>query len=186
MTGRILTHRAPDLDAIVSAWLAQQYLFEAEPEVVFVPRTIDPARYPNDCLVDIGNTYDPPLLRFDHKPPAFPDRNQTCAAKLVWEHILALGKPVAHLAPLVQVTYEGDTRRFSPALKQSRLDGPHAGLSRVVRLYPCDEDRYAHMRCWLSEYSRARPGSTARLWMSYNAIGGCGWQSDRTARRGDW
>jgi hypothetical protein len=173
MTGRILTHRAPDLDAIVSAWLAQQYLFEAEPEIAFVPRTIDPARYPNDCLVDIGHTYDPLRFRFDHKPPAFPDRNQTCAAKLVWDHLLALGKPVAHLAPLVTVTFEGDTRRFSPALKQSRLDGPHAELARATRLHRCDEERYAHMRLWLIECSRLISDSTARLRVSYNRGGGC-------------
>src|SRR5947209_2790885 len=116
MTPRIVTHRSPDLDAVVSAWLAQTYLFDGAAQICFLPRRIDPARHPDDCLVDIGNLYDPARLRFDHKPPAFADRNATCAAQLVWEHLLVLGKPVHHLGPLVRVTFEGDTRRFSPAL----------------------------------------------------------------------
>jgi hypothetical protein len=155
VTPRILTHRAPDLDAVVSAWLAESYLFKGPVEVCFVSRGIEPARCGQDCLVDVGNTYDPARLCFDHKPPAFPDRNQTCAAKLVWEHLLALEKPVRHLQPLVQVTFEGDTRRFSPALKQSRLDGPHAELAQAARRYRSCGERYAHMRLWLIEYDHA-------------------------------
>jgi hypothetical protein len=152
---RIVTHRALDLDAVVSAWLAQAYLFDGAVEVCFVSRSIDPTRHGEACLVDVGNSYDPARLRFDHKPPAFADRNETCAAKLVWEHLLTLGKLVRHLEPLVRVTFEGDTRRFSPALKQSRLDGPHAELARAGRLYATDTERYTHMRLWLSEHARA-------------------------------
>src|SRR5207302_6691572 len=55
-----------------------------------------------DCVVDIGRTHDPRRLRFDHKPPAFPDRNQTCAAKLVWEFLLQQGRPLGHLVDLIR------------------------------------------------------------------------------------
>jgi hypothetical protein len=151
---RILTHTSPDLDAIVSAWLAQRFLLNEPIEVDFASRGLDPKRYPGDCLVDIGNTYDPSCLRFDHKPPAFADRNSTCAARLVWEHLLTLGRPVRHLQALVRVTFEGDTRRHSPELQQSWIDGPHARLKRLHRLHDSDAERYAQMRRWLDQYDQ--------------------------------
>jgi hypothetical protein len=158
---RIITHRDPDLDAVVAAWLAQTYLFDGMAEVCFLSRRLDADRSADACLVDVGNACDPARLRFDHKPPAFADRNQTCAAKLVWEHLLALGKPVRHLEPLVRVTFEGDTRRFSPALRQSRIEGPHAALGRARRLHALDEACYEEIRRWLDEYDRAARPSCA-------------------------
>ena len=157
MSPRILTHIAPDLDAVVSAWLAQRYLFAGRAEVHFIPRKIVRERFPGDCLVDIGNSHDPDRLWFDHKPPAFPDRNQTCAAKLVWEHLLRRGEPLWHLEPLITVTFEGDTRRHSPALKQSRLDGPHAELALANRLHATNCERYERMRRWLDRYEERCP-----------------------------
>lgn len=151
---RIITHASPDLDAVVSAWLAQRYLFDGGSEVGFASRRLDPLRCAGACLVDIGNTYDPSRHWFDHKPPAFADRNSTCATRLVWEHLLALGRPVRHLQPLVMVTFEGDTRRHSPDLRQSRIDGPHAELKRLHRLHERDGARYAHMCAWLDHYER--------------------------------
>ena len=65
---RILTHKRPDLDAIVSAWLAQDFLFAGEAsEVLFVNRKILlQAKQDADCLVDVGNAYQPQRLWFDH------------------------------------------------------------------------------------------------------------------------
>lgn len=156
----ILTHRKPDLDAIVSAWLAQDFLFADEAtEVLFVNRKGSPqARQRADCLVDVGNAYDPQRLWFDHKPPAFENRNSTCATKLIWEHLIRIGRDVAHLEPLVRVTFEGDTHKSSSALKQSRIDGPHAELSRLVQRYKSDQTVYAQMVDWL----RARYKYTAK------------------------
>lgn len=152
---RIITHQAPDLDAVVAAWLAQTYLFDGMAEVCFFSRRLDAESHAAACLVDVGNACDPARLRFGHKPPAFADRNQTCAAKLVWEHLLALGKRVGHLEPLVQVTFEGDTRRFSPALRQSRIDGPHAALGYARCRHTSDEACYTEMRFWLDAYEQA-------------------------------
>ena len=148
---RILTHKRPDLDAIVSAWLAQKFLFQGEvSEVVFVNRKIPPKELEAaDCVVDVGNAYDPQRLWFDHKPPAFDNRNSTCSTKLIWEHLVRIGRDVNHLEPLVQVTYEGDTHRQSLALKQSRIDGPHAELSRLGQVYKDDQIVYARMADWL-------------------------------------
>ena len=151
----IFTHKQPDLDAIVSAWLAQKYLFGREQAtVIFVGRSLSRAQMDAaDCVVDVGNAYDPECLWFDHKPPAFADRNATCATKLVWEHLLRLKKDVAHLQPLVQVTFEGDTRRWSEALKESRRNGAHATLKRYARESAADSEVYARMTAWLCNYA---------------------------------
>ena len=107
---RIVTHSKPDADAIAAAWLAETFLFPGEEvEVLFVPRLRPGQAGPAaDCLVDIACIHDPERLIFDHKPPAFADRNATCATRLVWEHLLSLGRPVGHLEALVRVVHEGD------------------------------------------------------------------------------
>src|SRR5262245_9820952 len=87
-TRRVITHRKPDGDAIVSAWLAERFLLEgASVELLFVDRRrVFGAYRPGDCLVDVGNINEPANHFFDHKPPAFPCRHDSCAAKLIWEH----------------------------------------------------------------------------------------------------
>ena len=107
---RIITHSKPDADAIAAAWLAETVLFPGdEVEVVFVPRPRPGRPAPHaDCVVDIACVHDPERLFFDHKPPAFDDRNATCATRLVWEHVRSLGRPVAHLEALDHVVHEGD------------------------------------------------------------------------------
>lgn len=152
---QIVTHTNPDLDAIVSAWLAQDYLFkDYDSEVLFVSRKV-PARLRNaDCLVDVGNTYCPENYRFDHKPPAFENRNSTCATRLIWEYLRDTGADVAHLEPLVYITYQGDTHRNSEALKQSRLNGPHAELAKLKAESKETTEVYHEMVRWLRHYTR--------------------------------
>jgi len=153
---RIITHTNPDLDAIVSAWLAQDFLFQKDrSEVLFVSRKVPEnlMRYA-DCAVDVGNTYCTENYRFDHKPPAFQDRNSTCATRLIWEYLLGIGVAVAHLKPLVEITYQGDTHRNSPALKQSRINGPHAELTRLKTEYRDSKTIYQQMVFWLRSYTR--------------------------------
>ncbi len=151
----IVTHANPDLDAIVSAWLAQDFLFRDQPtEVLFVSRKVpEKVMQRADCLVDVGNTYCPECHRFDHKPPAFKNRNSTCATRLIWEHLRDSGVIVKHLEPLVQVTYEGDTHRNSDALKQSRIDGAHAELRKLKRRYKKTADIYQKMVAWLRQHT---------------------------------
>ena len=81
----IATHSKPDADAIAAAWLAETFLFPGEDvRVLFVPYLRPGQSCPAaDCLVDIARTFDPERLNFDHKPPAFADRNATCATRLV-------------------------------------------------------------------------------------------------------
>ena len=153
---QIVTHADPDLDAIVSAWIAQDFLFQAhESEVLFVSRKVpEKLRHAADCLVDVGNTYCPENYRFDHKPPAFENRNSTCATRLIWEYLLDIGVAVRHLARLVEITYQGDTHRNSEALKQSRIDGPHAKLKQLKTAYKDTTEVYQQMVLWLRSYTK--------------------------------
>lgn len=164
---RIATHRKPDADAIAAARLAEAYLFAGEKvEVAFVPRcrpgTLAGAF---DCVVDVSNTHDPERLVFDHTPPAFADRNATCATRLVWEHLQKLGHRVGHLAPLVRVVHEGDRsppRRPSPELARSRAEGFHAEFSRLRARCNDDRGRYLALGAWLDQHdarTRARLGA---------------------------
>ena len=153
---RIVTHADPDLDAIVSAWIAQDFLFRDHvSEVLFVSRKVpEDLMLHADCLVDVGNTYCPENYRFDHKPPAFENRNSTCATLLIWEYLLDIGITVASLEPLVQITYQGDTHRSSEALKQSRIDGPHAKLKQLKTEHKDTTEVYQQMVLWLRSYTK--------------------------------
>ena len=153
---QIVTHANPDLDAIVSAWIAQDFLFQAhESEVLFVSRKVpEKLMHHADCLVDVGNTYCPESYRFDHKPPAFENRNSTCATRLIWEYLLDIGVTVRHLEHLVEITYQGDTHRNSEALKQSRIDGPHAKLKQLKTEYKDTAAVYQQMVLWLRSYTK--------------------------------
>jgi hypothetical protein len=156
---RIVTHKRPDADALVASWLAARYLFEGEEaDVSFVARSYSvPANPPPDCVVDVGRAYDPARLVFDHKPPALPDRNQTCAARLLGEYLLALHKPVHHLEQLIQVVHEGDRRpprKPSPALLQSRREGLHANIARLRKDCPDDQQLYRATQSWLDYHDR--------------------------------
>jgi hypothetical protein len=159
---RIATHKKPDADALVATWLAARYLFEGEEaEVIFVSRGYAvPANPPPACVVDVGRACHPARLVFDHKPPAFPDRNQTCAARLLWEHLLSLRKPVHHLEPLIRVVHEGDRRpprKPSPALLRSRKEGLHAQVR--LRRSLDDQSLYGAVRSWLDRHDRALAAS---------------------------
>ena len=153
---RIVTHADPDLDAIVSAWIAQDFLFQTyASEVLFVNRKVpEKLMHSADCLVDVGNTYCPENYRFDHKPPAFENRNSTCAARLIYEYLLAIGVAVRHLEHLVEITYQGDTHRNSEALKQSRVDGPHAKLKQLKAACTDTTEVYQQMVLWLRSYTK--------------------------------
>ena len=104
--------------------------------------------------MDVGNTYSPENYRFDHNPPAFENRNSTCAARLIYEHLLGIGVAVGHLAHLVEITYQGDTHRNSEALKQSRIDGPHAKLKQLKTEYKDTAAVYQQMVLWLRSYTK--------------------------------
>lgn len=159
---RIITHSKPDGDAIVSAWLAERHLFAGGAvEVLFVDcrRTLE-AYAPGDCLVDVGNTYDPKNLFFDHKPPALPHRDDSCATKLLWDHLRSIGHSVSHLRSLVNAVFARDCKKarknFVDELARSELFGFHAELDRIKKLALPDADTYRAARKWLDRRFLAR------------------------------
>src|SRR4051812_5413544 len=163
---RVGTHRRPDMDALASAWLAERHLFAGEPvEVVFLPRSFRPGRRLDlDCVVDIGNAHDPGRLLFDHKPPAFLDRHETCAARLVWQHLLGLGRPLAHLADFIDAVHDGDSvrrRGASPAYRRSRESGAHAPSTTARAKAPDALALSRLMRDWLDGSEQHPPGRPA-------------------------
>lgn len=159
-TRRIITHAAPDADAVVGSWLAEQFLFSGEPvEVLFVPRgRVLGAMRKGDCLVDVGNTHDPVNLWFDHKPPACANRHDSCAARLVWDRLIELGKPVGHLQNLVNVVFAGDSTRERPKFKEeyaeSRRVGVHKVLTDAKATEQSDADVYRTVCRWLNAYHK--------------------------------
>lgn len=129
-TRRIATHRKPDADALVAAWIAETHLFPGETcRVEFVSRGADLMGRDFDCVVDVGRIFDSGRLWFDHKPPAFADRHETCAAKLVWQHAQENGRDLDYLRDIIELVHDGDaaTRRSgSERYARSRQTGLHA------------------------------------------------------------
>lgn len=158
-TRRIITHADPDGDALASAWLAERFMFAgAEVEVLFVRRErVLGCLRPGDCLVDVGNTFDPERNLYDHKPPALPSRHDSCATKLVWEHLLALGKPVQDLEQLVLAVFAWDSikrrKQFAVQAKASKKEGFHAALDAAKKRGLNNVALYRHMRRWLDRHS---------------------------------
>ena len=115
-TIRVITHDKVDGDTIASAWLAEKFLFaDQSVEVLFVPRgRVCGAYRTGDCMVDVGNTFDAKNFFFDHKLPAYANRHDSCAARLVWDRLCKLGHPVHHLKPLINVVFAGDSARERP------------------------------------------------------------------------
>jgi hypothetical protein len=165
---RIATHKKPDADALVSAWLASRYLFDGHrAEVAFVGRMCSISKLAEfDCVVDLSCVYDPESLIFDHKPPAFIDRNETCATRLVWEHLVALGRPVEHFSSLVDVVHECDSnppRSPSAALIASRTGGLHAAVKQARSTLESDRQVFRAVSRWLVHFDRAARKSTLYL-----------------------
>lgn len=163
----IATHKHPDTDALVAAWLAERFLFgECESQICFVEYSFDPqTANPFDCVVDVGRIHSPARLIFDHKSPGYPDRHASCAAKLLWEHLIAEGHCVQYLADLVQVVHDGDSIRLragSAAYKTSRASGLHAAVKRLKGQGLTDDALYNEIRTWLDRNYVKSPGRTYR------------------------
>jgi hypothetical protein len=157
---RVITHSDVDGDAIASAWLAERFLLAGNSiEVLFVPRgRVWGAYRTGDYLVDVGNAFDAKNFFFDHKPPACANRHDSCAARLIWDHLVKLGKPVRHLKPLVDVVFAGDSSRerpwFAYEYAESKRVGFHKTLADAKLKQKTDADMYRTMRRWLEKHHR--------------------------------
>lgn len=158
----IATHAKSDADALVSAWLAERFLFaDQKCRIVFVSRSYVPSEPKNyDCVVDVGRKHEPKRLWFDHKPPAFEHRDESCATRLIWNHLRSIGMPVGHLENLVDLIHDGDaaTRRgSSSAYQQSRKSGIHAHIKHLRRLLTGDQMLYRAVAMWLDGETAKSP-----------------------------
>ena len=64
------------------------------------------------------------------------------------------------------MTFEGDTHKSSAALKQSRIDGPHAELSRLVKAHKGNAVVYARIVDWLrGRYTKKKAGPENARWL---------------------
>jgi hypothetical protein len=130
----IVTHTAPDLDAIGAAWLLQRYGGLAEAEVRFVntgrpdPALLDGAA----AVVDTGRAYDPARRRFDHHHLPGAAANATCSALQVWTYlrsVAAVEQTMRQIKEVINLIYAGDTGRNRYGAKWSRSIGLHALLA---------------------------------------------------------
>lgn len=127
----IVTHVAPDWDAIGAVWLLQRYGGLESVDVRFVntgrpdPDVLDEAA----AVVDTGRIYDPLRLRFDHHHLPGAEANATCATQQVY-HWLIIARPNvdwSYLGGIVDLIYAGDTGKAEA--QESRRRGIHALLS---------------------------------------------------------
>lgn len=136
----IVTHTAPDFDAIGACWLLTRYgPYKKEASVEFV-NTGNPDRAAldiADAVVDTGREFNPDRLRFDHHHFPGAQANLTCATQQVYEHLCIVRSDyedvtlstsgILHLRPIIDLIYAGDTGRHEA--DQSRATGIHALLS---------------------------------------------------------
>lgn len=131
----IVTHVAPDWDAIGGVWLLKRYGGLENADVVFVNTgNPDPAALEvASAVVDTGRLYDPSRLCFDHHHLIGAAANETCATLQVAQY-LVLARPDMDFNPiwtLIDLIYAGDTGK--PAANESRQRGIHALLSNKKR-----------------------------------------------------
>jgi hypothetical protein len=122
----IITHTAPDWDAIGAAWMLQRFLLP-DAEIICADReTIEAAKPTAAAIVDCGGELEARRLRFDHHHLPGAEANETCAMLEVSSHI---GAPTEHVNPLVLLIYAGDTGRDYFGADYSRQVGLHALLA---------------------------------------------------------
>jgi hypothetical protein len=163
-TIRVITHNEVDGDAVASAWLAERFLFPRESvEVLFLPRKRALGAYrTGDCLVAVGQTHDVENLFFDHKSPAFKNPFDSCAAKLIWNHLVDREFPFEHLRTLVDAVFAESLEeaadslpakaRFAVEYMDSKRHGFHKALDDAKGKYDTDAEVYRTMRRWLDAH----------------------------------
>jgi hypothetical protein len=135
MSKTIVTHVAPDLDAIGSVWLLKRYGGLEDADVVFV-NTGNPDKdvlNAATAVVDTGRVFDPRMLRFDHHQLPGKEANETCAALQIAQYLVLARTDVDFnsIWTLIDLIYAGDTGKR--AADESRRRGIHALLSNKKR-----------------------------------------------------
>lgn len=138
----ICTHVSPDFDAIGSCWLLQSYDGAcANADVEFV-NTGNPDPYLLEsalAVVDTGGVLDPGRRRFDHHQLTG-DAAKTSATMQVYEWLLAGGRQLDYLRPLIELINAGDLGLDTHGAKESREFGIHALLSEMKHDKASDQE----------------------------------------------
>lgn len=138
---KIITHVAPDWDAIASVWLLKRHGGMPDADVVFVNTGAPDEAVLNaaTAVVDTGRILDPTRLRFDHHQLPGTEANACCATSLVFQWLKKDATDLEYLAPMIDLIYAGDTGK--PAANESRRIGIHALLSATRAQYRPDDSR---------------------------------------------
>jgi hypothetical protein len=161
----IITHSAPDFDAIAFLWLMVRFApgFE-DAKFEFMPlNDIDKETLATaDAVGDMGRIYDPANLRFDHHHLPGAQSTDTCAAKMAWEWLLSKGGDLEYLRPLIEEIHRGD-------LAKSPLVGIHSQIfgwkssAKEAGIGFSDEEIYSYgahilsqVEFWLKRKSESR------------------------------
>jgi len=126
----IITHTAPDMDAITSCWLLQRFGGLNAAEIRFVNTgNPDPELLASaEAVVDTGKIYDPTKNRFDHHQ----DAKLKSATYLVADTLRTRGgheEALREIWPLIVLIDEADRGIWSSGSSQSRVHGLHAIFS---------------------------------------------------------
>jgi len=126
MTKVILTHVAPDFDAIGYAWLMIKFAPGFKDARITYTSVSTPGHdllNRADSVGDIGGEYDPERRRFDHHHLPGSESTATCATRMVWEWLGEQGIDLEYLAPLIEVIYQGDIGHIDPVGIHSQMGG---------------------------------------------------------------
>jgi hypothetical protein len=110
-----------------------------------------------DCVLGVGCVHDESRLIFDHKSPAFDNRDETCAARLVWNSLQSRGVDLCRLQPLIDLVHDGDAvsrRAGSIAYRESRGHGLHAHIDCLRTTADSDMIVYNATAMWLDALYR--------------------------------
>jgi len=125
-----VTHVSPDGDSALFAWLVSRFPGQGQ-EVTHkfinlntpAPELIAFADFVGDC----GGIYDPDRGCFDHHHLLPVEALSTCAARMLFEHLIHNGYKIKYLTPLVLLIWQGDI--MSQESAESREVGFHSLLS---------------------------------------------------------
>lgn len=139
----IVGHISPDWDCLTALWLLRRFDPALENATIKLVNAGNPDAAilaEADAVVDTGRVCNYTTKRYDHHQ--MDDPNSTCAALLVYEHLLQMNNTLSYLAPLVYLVFAGDTGKSEA--DESRKTGIHAILSQMKHDQYNDETIMQH------------------------------------------
>lgn len=133
----IITHTAPDLDAILGVWLLKRYhtsLSDANVEYVNTGNPDPDLLAKADAVVDTGKVFDPDNLRFDHHQLPGDESTSTCAAYQVWEYLVKKHAMRSAILQSVDDLDAGNLEGPASRMEKVQQDGVTSSLDHLMPL----------------------------------------------------